>query len=81
MAPVTFGSLVRGPAMSPLSMPLSPSAPLILRKNGVNMRRIAQIIVAKLARAAEEYSFTPVLVRVVIVLILIRIGVLIAVIG
>ena len=54
MAPVTFGSLVRGPAMSSLSRPLSPSAPLILRKNGVNMRRIAQIIVAKLARAAEE---------------------------
>ena len=54
MAAVTFGSLVRGPAMSSLSRPLSPSAPLILRKNGVNMRRIAQIIVAKLARAAEE---------------------------
>lgn len=34
MAPVTFGSLVRGPAMSSLSRPLSPSAPLILRKNG-----------------------------------------------
>lgn len=81
MAPVTFGSLVRGPAMSSLPRPLSPSAPLILRKNGVNMRRIAQIIVAKLARAAEEWNFTPVLVRVVIVLILIRIGVLIAVIG
>ena len=44
MAPVTFGSLVRGPAMSSLSRPLSPSAPLILRKNGVNMRRIAQLI-------------------------------------
>lgn len=43
------------------------------------MWRIAQIIAAKLTRAAEEYSPTPVLERALIVLILIRMGVLIVV--
>lgn len=53
-APALSWGLARGTAVSFYTLPYSSALPLILRKNGVNMRRIAQIISAKFGQAAEE---------------------------